>query len=122
MAGVESAFARLESVRVLDTLIVSLQEKVAKSRSPSPSVGSCEGKYFTNLDEGRAEKSEAGMNRVRSVPQSSSNSSLSAGNVIDGLEGASDAIDSVLNEGGEGGSNLDFEALMALSQTVGLNR
>ena len=137
MAGVESAFARLESARALDMLILSLQDKVAQSPSSRPHplgvklahgsssrgtasdlgrealfVGGDTHTHARTHTWGESVEADAGAIRTRAP---SSISTASAWGGVAGLEVVSNLIDDMV--GGRG--SLDFEALMALSQSVG---
>ena len=110
MAGGESAFARLESARALDTLILSLQDKMAKNRSPaglSPNG---------SVGEGAADvSSDALFGGGRATGDGSHATNLEGG--VQGMSGVSSLIDSMLAQG-RAGSEIDYESLMVLSQSL----
>ena len=112
MAGVESAFARLESARALDTLILSLQDKTAKNRSPaglSPDGGGSERAADISSD------ALFGGGRAAGDGDISHAATREGG--VQGMSGIASLIDSMLAQG-RAGSEIDYDSLMALSQSL----
>lgn len=123
IAGVESAFARMESMRTLDTLILSFQDKAVKSRSLSPAGGA-------GPDEGAAADigSDALFGRGSTSDKRSqmdrNGDSVSPGTReggLQGMAGVANLIDSMLAQR-RAGSDIDFDSLMALSQSLDMRR
>ena len=123
MAGVESAFARMESARTLDTLILSFQDKAVKSRSLSPEGGAGPDESAV-ADIGSDALFGRGSTSDKRSQMDRNGDSVSPGTReggLQGMAGVANLIDSMLAKR-RAGSDIDFDSLMALSQSLDMRR
>ena len=130
VAGVESTLARLESARSLDSLILHMQEKVGPSplarwpqdvRPGRPLDGSGgTGLLDSDLRRDALFGDSAGSPQLvpGDHPSEDMDAGMETGERVEGLEGVASLMDALMRAGGD---ELDYESLLAVSQSMQLS-